>query len=171
VLLTDPSGRVDVDLARVRPGQAPPVIPSPWVGLALALAAYRLTRLGGWDDFPPIAKTRAWILGERWVAEDTPADIESLDLSDRALALIGEGMTQIAPSLPGKQPSSEVGYVRPAYDRPTLAHLFHCPFCLGWWVSLLTYGAWLLDPTWTLYAAAPFALSGVVGLIARNLDP
>lgn len=124
------------------------MIPSPWVGVILALATFRLTRLAGWDEFPLAAKVRAWVIGEGWVPVDHTVDI----------------------SLPGKQPSSEVTDVRPAYSRPMLAHLVHCPFCIGWWISLSVYGAWLLWPHGSLYAFAPLALSGAVGLIAKNLD-
>ena len=45
-----------------------------------------------------------------------------------------------------------------------------CPFCLGWWVSLVTWGAWLIWPNGTLIAMTPFMLSAVVGLIKVNLD-
>lgn len=55
-------------------------------------------------------------------------------------------------------------------DRSLLAALWTCPFCLGFWLSLAVYLLWLWQPTGTLYGAAPFALSGVVGLIAKNLD-
>lgn len=56
------------------------------------------------------------------------------------------------------------------YLRPNLAHLLGCPFCQGFWVSVLTYVAWVFAPTQTLYVAAPFALSGAVGLISKNWD-
>lgn len=59
----------------------------------------------------------------------------------------------------------------PRYRRPTLAHLIGCPFCLGFWVSAATYVAWLELPTATFYVLMPFAISGAVGLIAKNLDP
>lgn len=127
-------------------------LPSPWVGLVLGLAAYRLTRLGGWDDWPPIASLRRWIIGEVWVMDDYRGDADEIEL-------------------PGKQPSTPVENLRPAYRRPLLAHLFHCPFCLGWWISLAVYVWWLLMPSWGLYPLAPFALSGFVGLVAKNLDP
>jgi hypothetical protein len=138
------------------------MIPHAWPALVLALAAYRLTRLGGWDDFPPIYRVRAWLIGERWLTPqqqiarvfEVPPDLVGIE----------------PPEMPGKQPTSEVDDVRPAYDRPLLAHLVHCPFCLGWWVSLTVYLAWLWEPRWALYAAAPFALSGFVGLVSKNLD-
>lgn len=57
------------------------------------------------------------------------------------------------------------------YRRPTVEHFIGCPFCQGFWLSLAAYGAWLLEPRWTLYALAPLALSGAVGLVAKNLDP
>lgn len=141
--------------------------------LVLVLAAYRLTRLAGWDDFPLAAKIRAWVIGERWV----PREPSLLDVGGYIVPLnyppilsAQTGDEADAPSLPGKQPSSEVENVRPAYDRPTLAHLIHCPFCVGFWISLATWVAWL---AWhpVLYGLAPFAISGAVGLVAKNLDP
>lgn len=113
----------------------------------LILGAYRLTRLGGWDAFPPIARLRARIAGQGW----EPGDPEI--------------------SLPGKTPEP-IGdlYLRPTYQRPLLAHLLHCPFCLGWWISLTITAGWYLAPRWTLYALLPFAISGAAGLLAKNLD-
>lgn len=100
-----------------------------WIELAiLVLGAYRLTRLLGWDDFPPIA-----------------------DLRDRVTGLALDG---------------EEVYFR----RPLLEEFISCPFCLGFWVSLAVYIAWLSAERPTLYAVTPFAISGAVGLLAKNLD-
>lgn len=85
----------------------------------VVLAAYRLTRLAGWDEFPLALKLR-------------------------------ERLTS---------------------GRPMIEHLVGCPFCIGFWISLAVYGAWLSAPRPTLYAMTPFAISGAVGLIAKNLDP
>lgn len=104
------------------------MLPTWWTFLILALAAYRWTRLAGWDDFPPIERLRNYVLGY--------------------------------------YVSKQYG---PRYRRPTFAHLVHCPFCIGWWISAATYTLWLLWPD-MLYGAVPFALSGAVGLIAKNLD-
>lgn len=160
------------------------MMPHTMAAIVLALGAYRLTRLGGWDDWPPIYKLRAWIIGERWVPVSLPPcwktelerSFESSLASAMAEPIVDPDVPARSipspqpPELPGKQPTSEVSQVRAAYDRPLLAHLVHCPFCLGWWVSLAVYIAWLLEPRWTLYAVAPFALSGAVGIIAKNLD-
>lgn len=121
------------------------VLPDPWAALVLALGVYRIVRLIGWDDFPPIARIRAWATGEHEMVVGS--------FNDRL------GVTQT-------QPSATI-----AYQRPMLAHFLHCPFCQGWWVSLAVFVAWSLVPAWTLIALAPFALSAAVGLIARNLDP
>jgi len=40
------------------------VIPSPWVGIVLALAAFRLTRFVGWDSMPILLKARVKLTGE-----------------------------------------------------------------------------------------------------------
>lgn len=112
------------------------MIPSPWVGVVLALAVYRVARLVGWDDFPLALLYRRRLTGERVRYNHT----ESRD-----------------PIL--------------SYDRPTLQHFLTCPFCVGFWLSLVAYLGWRFFPTETLYVAAPLALSAAVGLIARNLDP
>lgn len=41
------------------------MIPSPWVAAVLVLGAYRIVRLIGWDDLPPIYRLRARVTGER----------------------------------------------------------------------------------------------------------
>lgn len=56
------------------------------------------------------------------------------------------------------------------FRRELFAHFLGCAFCQGFWWSVIFYVAWLELPTATLYVAAPFALSGAVGLIAKNLD-
>lgn len=147
------------------------MIPSLWVGLALVFAAYRLVRLAGWDEFPLALKIRAWIIGETWVTvhavpegAEKAADTGRVDPAELGL--------------PGKQPTSEVAEVRPAYARPTLAHLFHCPFCIGFWISTAVYYGWVaagapgrIAATSPLfYVLVPFAISGAVGIIAKNLD-
>jgi hypothetical protein len=150
-----------------------------WEWLIVVFGAYRLTRLAGWDDWPPVVRIRAWVIGERWVSDVPSKPPRSGRWATEAEILAVEaeqadddelGFTADRP-VPGKPPSSEVAGVRPAYDRPTLAHLIHCPFCLGFWVSLAVYGFWLLDARWALYTLFPWALSGLVGLISKNLDP
>lgn len=46
-----------------------------------------------------------------------------------------------------------------------------CPWCAGFWVTLAWWAAWLLEPHYTVVVAVPWALSLLVGLTARNLDP
>lgn len=52
-----------------------------------------------------------------------------------------------------------------------LTRLIHCPWCLGFWISLGWWAAWMEWPHGTLVAATPWAISGVVGLVSKNLDP
>lgn len=120
------------------------MIPSPWVGLVLALGVYRIVRLIGWDDLPPIAALRDRAVGARLVRVGTQATLD--------------GLTTDEPDVYWE------------FDRPLLNHFLHCAFCQGFWVSVLAYVAWIEEPTWTLYVLAAFALSGAVGLIAKNLD-
>jgi len=99
-------------------------VPAPYAFVLLALASYRLTRLLGWDTFPPVARARDWLLG------------------------------------PYVEPRSLL-----------LVELFSCAFCLGFWVGLAVYLAWLWLPTATLAVSVVLALSAVVGLTAKTLDP
>jgi hypothetical protein len=121
------------------------MLPDPWPALVMALAAYRLARLVGWDDFPPIHRLRARITGEQTV---TSGSINSR-----------MGVTNERPE------------VSVEWRRPVLAHFISCAFCQGFWISAAVYTAWLFYPTQLMYGLAPFALSGAVGIIARNLDP
>ncbi len=45
-----------------------------------------------------------------------------------------------------------------------------CPWCAGFWISVLWWLAWVAWPRWTLVVAAPFAINAIVGLTAANLD-
>lgn len=45
-----------------------------------------------------------------------------------------------------------------------------CPFCLGFWVALAWWGAWLWLNEWAAAAAAPFALSAAVGIAGAVAD-
>lgn len=121
------------------------MIPSPWVGLVLVLAAYRCTRLTGWDDFPPIVRARAWVVGEK---------------------VVTRGSTNAR-----LRQTSEKVERDTTYRWPTLNQFLHCAFCSGWWWSLAVYLSWIFAPRPTLYACAPLAFSAAVGLVAKNLDP
>ena len=45
-----------------------------------------------------------------------------------------------------------------------------CPWCLGFWLSLLAWAAYLISPKWAVGLAVPLAISAVVALVAKNLD-
>lgn len=116
--------------------------PSPLVLLVLVLAAYRVTRLIGWDDLPPIQKLR-----------------------DRAT-----GVTRHTTGSSNMGLTDEKPTVVWSFKRPLLAHFLGCAFCQGFWVSAGVYAAWVLEPRGSLYVFVPFAVSGAVGLITKNLD-
>jgi hypothetical protein len=48
-----------------------------------------------------------------------------------------------------------------------LDKLITCPWCLGFWLSVLAWLAWLVTPDWTVGLAFPWALSAGVALIAK----
>lgn len=121
------------------------MIPHPWTALVLVAGAYRIVRLIGWDDFPLAVRARAWLVG---------AELHKAGSTNSRLGLTSEHTENVW-----------------VFKRPLLEHFLGCPFCQGFWVSCAVYVAWLDQPRWTLYGLAPFALSGAVGLIAKNLDP
>lgn len=101
--------------------------PSAWTLILLGLAAFRMTRLIGWDTLTGQLRARVTRL-DRWETE-------------------------------------------PEAYRQGLDVFLHCPWCLGFWISLGTWGVWQLWPHATEVAAAPLALSALVGLVAKQLDP
>ena len=48
--------------------------------------------------------------------------------------------------------------------REKLGAFLECPYCLGFWIALIWWVAWLIFPTETVWLAVPWAISaGVVG--------
>jgi Protein of unknown function (DUF1360) len=54
--------------------------------------------------------------------------------------------------------------------REYLALFINCPWCLGFWVSLVIWGFWNVWSHGTEVVMVPFALSAFVGLVRGNLD-
>lgn len=54
--------------------------------------------------------------------------------------------------------------------RKKLDEWVHCPWCMGFWVSLIWWGFYLITPEWSVRLAVPWAISAVVALVAVNLD-
>ncbi len=121
------------------------MIPTPWVAFVLALGVYRIARFLGWDDFPPIVRVRDWVTGARVITTGTHAARTGL--------------------------SADVVTHDIEYRRVWLMQLLSCPYCIGFWISLATYIAWVFEPKWTLYIVAAPALSATVGIMTRWLDP
>jgi len=65
----------------------------------------------------------------------------------------------------------EEGEDAPEEYRVKWGEFLLCPWCCGFWVTLLWYGAWQIDAKWTLIVAAPFAANLLLGVIRGNLDP
>jgi Protein of unknown function (DUF1360) len=51
--------------------------------------------------------------------------------------------------------------------REELDIFLHCPWCLGFWLSVLGWAAWLVFPTETIWVSVPLAISTVVGFMAK----
>jgi hypothetical protein len=70
----------------------------------------------------------------------------------------------------GNEWQSDGDEIPPEY-REKWALFITCPWCLGFWLSVLAWVGWLIFPTETIWLAVPWALSAVVALINKNLDP
>lgn len=101
-----------------RAGRAVIHVPSWYVSLLLALAAYRCWRICAWDEITEPIRLRI------------------------------------------------VRYGKKDY-RERLATFVQCPWCLGFWVAVVWWGAWLFWPHAVTVAAVPFAVSVAVGLLGR----
>lgn len=58
----------------------------------------------------------------------------------------------------------------PGTYRRGLDEWLHCPWCLGFWVTLLWWAAWFVWPAAVGFAAIPFAASAVVALVVQTYD-
>lgn len=52
--------------------------------------------------------------------------------------------------------------------RSKVRELLDCPWCLGFWLSMLAVISWAADPTVTGWVLLPFAISAGVGIIAER---
>lgn len=115
--------------------------------LFLALACYSVTRLIVTDEFPLFAKPREWLKARYPPSHTTwkkrpPKRVESRALSSGIWA-VDEGHW--------------------------IGDMISCPWCAGWWVSLVGWALFLVSPTWITALAIPFALRAFVGAFAlRN---
>lgn len=123
------------------------MIPGPWQFALLALAAYRLFRLEALDTIT--APLRAWL---------TYPDETAVTLSDPPAEDAFEVITYSEPA-------------RPHSWRIYLATLIRCPWCAGFYVAWIVWGLWLLRPHAALFVAVPLAISALIGLTRKNLDP
>jgi hypothetical protein len=113
--------------------------------LILSFGAYSITRLIVTDDFPMFAKPRKW-LHHRFPYE---------------------GMQD--PQKPVRGKSTRSGPVFYVTEGHWLGELTHCPWCMGWWVSLAAVVGYWFVPEIVLIGLLPFALRAVVGIIASKV--
>lgn len=126
-------------------------VPGPWAFALLALAAFRLYRLAARDTITEPLRDAVSYPDETAVTLDGPRRVELASVKPDRIEV------DVAPDL-----------VKPL--RVYAATLIRCHWCLGWWTSLAVWGVWLAWPHAALVAAAPWALSAVVGLASKNLD-
>lgn len=150
----------------------------------LAGLAYRLTRLAGWDDIT--ATLRGWLTipdafyphvagyvaawraeaGDPWAPEHRWATGHQAREGEEPSALLYP-VDPITGELLG---FLILDYPMPSPRRFYAAQLTRCPWCAGYWLSVLTTLAWWAAPSATLLAGTIGTLSTVVGLTRKHLD-
>lgn len=132
--------------------------PAPYALVLLVLAAWRVYRLVAVDEIT--ARIRGWATlpdddYEAWSDVIRDAEFDGAD-----------------PWQPDGFDLDGTHYPRPWFSsrRYHVAKFARCPWCMGWWISVVVWVAWLAAGDVTLYLATPFALSAGVGLVQRNLD-
>lgn len=114
--------------------------------IILALGIYSLTRLITTDSFPPIEKLRNWFF------DRFPHD----GYSTKVRPTRGQWVT--------------VGTTYHVNIGVWQGELVSCPWCMGWWVSLLTCVGFVLSPTIALAVLTPFALRVIPGMLSRTFS-
>lgn len=119
------------------------MIPSPWVSVVLLLAIFRIVRLAGWDNFPPVVLLRGRLTG----AQVRTSSVEG-----------GRVVAHRRPLLSH--------YLGCAY----CSGFWTSVLVYAVWVAAGSPGAIAAD-SWVFYPLVPFAFSAGVGIVARMLDP
>lgn len=120
--------------------------------LVIGLAIFRLTRLVAWDEITQ--PVRARISG----------------IHDANYATVAKFIEDVQAR--GGDPWGHRDSTPPMSKRRWYwAKLLHCPWCVGWWLSLAVCALAYEWPHAVLVCSWPFAASALVGLVAKNLDP
>lgn len=121
------------------------ILSNPIFAIILALAVYSITRLISIDSFPPIEKARNWFY------DRFPHD----------------GYSSLKRPVRGQWVTHGVGYH--VNIGVWQGELLSCPWCLGWWVSLVGSVLFLFWPMTVLALCVPFALRVIPGIIESLL--
>jgi Protein of unknown function (DUF1360) len=116
--------------------------------LILLLGTISITRLAVSDTFPPIAKVRAAILHR----------------------FPFSGYTSKAPFRRSISQMRTNNGTYVATQDTWIGALLHCPYCIGFWISLAVTVSWLLAPTATLWGCFVMGLRWVTGATLNRLD-
>ena len=118
-------------------------IPEPYALVLLALGVMRLTRLVGWDTITDGLRSR--LTG--WKSDGRPVTYRRERRGDV---------------------SKDWNFRR--QQRQAWMKFLTCPWCAGFWISLVCWGSWQIWPHATLVAMTPLALNEIVGLVVKTLD-
>lgn len=119
---------------------------TPLHALILLFGTISITRLAVSDTFPPILKVRNWVLQRFPFAGH---------MSDRPF--------------PGHK-NIQTGSMYVAQETTWIGALLHCPYCIGFWISLVVTVAWVLFSTTTLWVCTVMALRWITGAALNRFD-
>lgn len=124
-----------------------------WLELVVyTLGAFRLVRLAGWDEITVWPRTIVTGISDR----SYPGLAKAIEDAHANFVDPWDGHRN-PPKLSKR--------------RWYIAKLVRCPWCIGFWLSVLVAVCVHEWPHATFWVMLPLAISTVVGLVAKNLDP
>lgn len=148
-------------------------VPS-WIAFVIvSLGVFRLVRLAGWDDLTIGLRHRVTGVGDdqhhqiaAMVDAFRQGGWDPWDPEDRQQ--VNDALRETDPDsgLPADAPPIPIGP-----RRFYLSKMIRCPWCVGFWISLLVWLLWLAWPSVVVGLNVPLAFSAIVGLVSKNLDP
>lgn len=172
-------------------------IPGWYALILLGLGVYRLCRLVGWDDITASLRNRFTLSDEehsQWTYVMNSLVKLGYDPWDYRYTYrdSGEFIANVGSAQGTHSGNIEVpplvamhlfwDNTPRTHERPSqsivpftkaewyVSKLIRCPWCLGFWLSILAWAAWQAWPRGTLTVMSLLALAALPGLITKNLD-
>lgn len=123
---------------------------TPLAFAVLALASWRLTSFLIQDKFPPLERLKVKLGIARHLSE---GDHYLEDVPDNWTSVVGYDWMD----------TDHNAWKITVVEADWIGNLKSCPYCLGFYVSLLLAGAFFLCPEGTVLVALPWALNALTG--------